>query len=133
MAEINVTPFIDIMLVLLIVFMLAAPLLLSRVPLSLPKTGEPMSQPPPSEPIVLSLDRQGRIYLGEDELEESMLSERLRELNSGTNGRPVMLRCDKELPYGRVMLLLGRLGQGGVGNVSLLSEASAAGDLRAAQ
>ena len=120
-AEINVTPFIDVMLVLLIIFMVTAPLMMAGVPLRLPKTSA-AALPPPKEPIVVSMDKGGRLYLGDEAVADEDMAARLTELVGGDPGRMVFVRCDKELDYGRVMELLGRVGACGVTSLSLVAE-----------
>ncbi|MFU2208095.1 MAG: ExbD/TolR family protein [Desulfovibrionaceae bacterium] len=121
-AEINVTPFIDVMLVLLIIFMVTAPLMMAGVPLRLPKTTA-SSLAQPKEPIVVSMDKDGRMYLGDEAVAEDAMAARLTEMVTTDPGRTVFVRCDRSLDYGRVMELLGRMGGCGVSSLSLVSEA----------
>ncbi|WP_051261105.1 ExbD/TolR family protein [Desulfovibrio inopinatus] len=121
-AEINVTPFIDVMLVLLIIFMVTAPLMIAGVPLKLPKTSA-ASLEPPKEPIVVSMNKDGQIYLGEDLVTEETMAGRLKEMEADKPGQTVFVRCDRSLDYGRVMELLGHVGACGVSSLSLISEA----------
>jgi biopolymer transport protein ExbD len=120
-AEINVTPFIDVMLVLLIIFMVTAPLMAAGVPLKLPKTSA-AALTPPKDPIVVSMDQDGRMYIGDEAVAEEALSARLTSLAAADPGRTVFVRCDRNLDYGRVMDLLGRVGACGVSSLSLLSQ-----------
>ena len=125
-AEINVTPFIDVMLVLLIIFMVTAPLMMAGVPLTLPKTAA-AALTPPKEPIVISLDKEGRLYLGDEAVADEEMAARLTELVAVDPGRTVFVRCDKALDYGRVMELLGRVGACGVASLSLVAEGQQGG------
>ncbi|SNR91016.1 biopolymer transport protein TolR [Humidesulfovibrio mexicanus] len=124
-AEINVTPFIDVMLVLLIVFMVAAPLMMAGVPLSLPKSSA-AALAPPKEPLVVSMDKDGRIFIGDEAADSATLPEKLTRMTAEDPGRTVHVRCDKELDYGRIMELLGVIGQGGVASISLVAEGAQA-------
>lgn len=119
--EINVTPFIDVMLVLLIIFMVTAPMMMSQVPLKLPKTAaQPL--PAPHAPVVVSLDGEGRLFLDREALDYPALVARLAALTRATPDLVVYVRGDRGLDYGRVMDLLGRLGAAGVTHLSLLAE-----------
>lgn len=119
--EINVTPFIDVMLVLLIIFMVTAPMMMSQVPLKLPKTAaQPL--PEPHAPVVVSLDGDGRLFLDRQALDYPALVARLEGLTRANPEMVVYVRGDRGLDYGRVMDLLGRLGAAGVTHLSLLAE-----------
>lgn len=123
LAEINVTPFIDVMLVLLIIFMVAAPLMMAGVPLNLPKAAA-TPLPQAQGPLVVSMDRQGKVFLGQEEVASGALGPRLAQALAGEPGRSVQVRCDKGLEYGRIMDLLSRLGQAGASRILLVSEGS---------
>ncbi len=123
MAEINVTPLVDVMLVLLIIFMVTAPLLTAGVPVNLPDArAKALDQD--QKPIQLSIDRQGRLFLGEDEIAEAALPAKLEQLRAGgTAEQPpqVYLRADRALDYGRVMRVMGELNRAGMNRVALLT------------
>ena len=123
MAEINVTPLVDVMLVLLIIFMVTAPLLTAGVPVNLPDArAKALDQD--QQPIQLSLDRQGRLFLGEDEVAEAALPSRLEGLRAGSGGGEppqVYLRADRALDYGRVMRVMGELNRAGLNRVALVT------------
>ncbi len=126
LADINVTPFIDVMLVLLIVFMVAAPLMASGVPLTLPKLLV-SAPPPPGKPVVVSIDKDGRIFVGRDEVALAQLPGRLADLTRRDAAPPVAdpvvyVRGDKALDYGRVLELLSALGAAGLTRLSLLAD-----------
>jgi biopolymer transport protein ExbD/biopolymer transport protein TolR len=125
-AEINVTPFIDVMLVLLIIFMVTAPLMLAGVPLKLPQTAA-AALTPPKEPLVVSMDKDGRLYLGDEAVADEAMAARLTAMLAADPGRTVFVRCDKTLDYGRVMELLGRVGASGVTSLSLVAEGQQVG------
>ncbi len=122
LSEINVTPFVDVMLVLLVVFMVAAPLMMSGVNVSLPKTSAAAVQPR-RDPVVLSLDREGRAHLGDEAVEAADLPARLQAVaaDAGTD-KVVYVRADRNLSYGQVMQTMGAVSAAGFGRISLLAE-----------
>ena len=122
--EINVTPFVDVMLVLLIVFMVAAPLMMAGVPVQLPKS-EASRVSAPREPLVVSIDRDGRIFLRQEAVEPDGLRRSLVELAQTEKDAVVYVRADRTISYGRAMEVLGIVSSSGFGRVSLLSEATA--------
>ena len=124
LSEINVTPLVDVMLVLLIIFMVAAPLLTVGVPVQLPKTGAPKVAQP-KQPIVVSVDKDGQSFVGQDALSADALVARLRPLAAEDATQIVLVRGDKGVPYGRVMEVIGVVGQAGFTRVSLVAEAPA--------
>jgi biopolymer transport protein ExbD/biopolymer transport protein TolR len=121
LSEINVTPFIDVMLVLLIIFMVAAPLMMVGVPLKLPKTSA-QTISAPQKPVVVSLNKEGHFFIGQDETTLEQLPERLSGLVRGNPALVVYVRADRSVNYGRVMDLLGKVGAGGVAHLSLVAE-----------
>lgn len=121
LSEINVTPFVDVMLVLLIVFMVAAPLMMVGVPLQLPKTSAAKASPP-KEPLVISIAKDGKLYIRKDEVAEADIVARLREVRVAEPEVVVYVRGDKALEYGRIMEVMGLVGQAGFGKISLVAE-----------
>lgn len=121
MAEINVTPLVDVMLVLLIIFMVAAPLMMVGVPLQLPKTTA-AKVTPPKEPLVVSIDKDGKLFIRKDPVEESDLIAALQALNEDAANTVIYVRGDKTLEYGRIMDLMSKVGQAGFGKISLVAE-----------
>jgi biopolymer transport protein ExbD/biopolymer transport protein TolR len=119
--EINVTPFVDVMLVLLIVFMVAAPLMMAGVPVQLPRS-EAKRVSAPREPTVVSIDREGAIHLKQERIEPADLRARLSALAATDREIVVYVRADRSIPYGRAMEVLGIVSASGVARVSLLSE-----------
>ena len=124
MAEINVTPLVDVMLVLLIIFMVTAPLLTTGVPVNLPDSrAKGLEQE--QEPVQLSLAADGSIYLGDTPVSEQALPEQLARIVGsqpvGAEPRQVMLRADTALDYGRVMRVMGELNRAGLNRVALVS------------
>ena len=126
MAEINVTPLVDVMLVLLIIFMVAAPLMMVGVPIDLPKTSAPkVSQP--RTPVIVSVARSGEIYVREEAVPADQVVAYLSRLKAGTEGESVVyVRGDRGIEYGKVMQVLGQVGQAGFDKVSLIAEAQTA-------
>jgi len=123
LAEINVTPMVDVMLVLLVIFMVAAPLLTVGVPINLPKTGAAQLTEP-KDPIIVSLNGQEEAFIGDEKVAAEDLKARLAALAAEDPARIVYVRGDRALPYGRVMDLLGVVNTAGFAKVSLLAEAA---------
>ncbi|GGC31588.1 biopolymer transporter ExbD [Novosphingobium marinum] len=126
MAEINVTPFVDVMLVLLIIFMVTAPLLTAGVPVELPES-RAKALAEEARQITISMSRDGAVYLDDEQLAPGELPERLADIPTGGDGRPplVTLRADTALDYGRVMGVMGELNRAGFNSISLVTSASA--------
>ena len=125
MADINVTPLVDVMLVLLIIFMVTAPLLSAGVPVNLPDANaKPLNQNP--EEISISIAQDGIIYLGNVPLEPGTLAQKLAEVPPAPDGKQpqVLLRADRSLDYGRVMAVMGELNSAGFNAISLVTTGS---------
>lgn len=122
LAEINVTPFVDVMLVLLIIFMVAAPLMVQGVPVELPKTSAAkLGQV--KKPMVVTLSGDGNLYIRDEQVPRGNLVTRLMAIKSQEGGDGIVyVRADRKIPYGDVMELLGRVGESGFARVSLLSQ-----------
>ncbi len=126
MAEINITPMVDVMLVLLIIFMVTAPLLIAGVPVELPNTSAArISQP--KKPVIVSLAADGSLYIREEQVTRDTLVPKLTALRSTEGDMVVYVRADKSRAYGEVMEILGRVGESGYPRVSLLSQPKANG------
>jgi biopolymer transport protein ExbD len=125
LAEINVTPMVDVMLVLLVIFMVAAPLLTVGVPINLPKTSA-AEVTEPREPLIVSLNQAGETFIGEEKVAGSDLKARLASLAAADPSRVVYVRGDRTIEYGRLMDLLGVVNTAGFAKVSLLAEAAKA-------
>ena len=121
MSEINVTPLVDVMLVLLIVFMITAPLLTVGVPVDLPET-EAAQLTDRDEPLVISVDAEGKIYIQETEVEPDGLAAKLRAIMGARQDTYVYVRGDRAIAYGRVMEVMGALAAAGFDKVSLMAE-----------
>jgi biopolymer transport protein TolR len=123
LAEINVTPFVDVMLVLLIIFMVAAPLMVQGVPVDLPKTSA-SKLGTIKKPMVVTLAADGGLSIRDETVTREALVARLMQLKSTEGDGVVYVRADRKIAYGDVMELLGRVGESGFARVSLLSQPS---------
>jgi biopolymer transport protein TolR len=122
MSEINITPFVDVMLVLLVIFMVAAPLMIAGVPVDLPQTSATrISQP--RKPVVVTLTSDQKLYIRDEEVVRDQLVSRLAALRAQEGDNVVYVRGDKKSPYGDIMAVLGRVGESGYHRISLLSQA----------
>ncbi len=134
-SDMNVTPFVDVMLVLLIIFMITAPLLASAVPIDLPESRAKPVETEEQEPVQLSINADDTLYIGEEVVPEAELPARLdaiaRERQGDDKPRQIMLRADKGLDYGRVMRVMGELNRAGLTRISLVTT-GASGDTLAA-
>ena len=125
MAEINVTPLVDVMLVLLIIFMVTAPLLTAGVPVDLPDS-RANALPQETEPLDIAIANDGTIYVGENAVPQGELGVALATAAEGAacNEREVILRADRTLDYGRVMGVMGELNRLGCNSISLVTNSS---------
>ncbi len=122
MAEINVTPFVDVMLVLLIVFMVTAPLLTAGVPVDLPKTrAQVLGQD--REPLSVSIQRGGDIYLQNTKIAEKELVPKLKAISANGYDQRIFVRGDAAVDYGRVMQVMGLLSAAGFTHIGLVTDA----------
>lgn len=121
MAEINVTPFVDVMLVLLIVFMVAAPLMTVGVPVDLPKADAPAINEQ-TEPLVISIDGNGRLFIQETAVTAKELIPRLRAITKNKAEQRIFVRGDRKISYGKVMEVMSTISQAGFTKVALLAE-----------
>ncbi|MFG1403647.1 protein TolR [Xanthobacter sediminis] len=124
MAEINVTPMVDVMLVLLIIFMVAAPMLTAGVPIDLPQTQASAVNQDNKEPITLSVNDKGQVFLGESEIKSEDLVTKLQAVTQARGGMEerIFVRADKKVDYGSVMKVMGRLSGAGFKKVALVTE-----------
>jgi biopolymer transport protein TolR len=123
MSEINVTPMVDVMLVLLIIFMVSAPLLTVGVPLDLPQT-QAKSLDQDKEPLTVSVNTKGEVYLQNSEIKIEELVPKLQAITQarGGNDERIYVRGDKKVDYGTVMRVMGRLSAAGFRRVALVTE-----------
>ena len=125
MAEINVTPLVDVMLVLLIIFMVTVTLPAVGVPIQLPESRAQAVEETPSQ-VTISIDNQGRIYIENDLIATGGLPDALAALDRGGDGQlpNIVLRGDRSLDYGRVMAVMGELGRAGFTSIALVTDGS---------
>ncbi len=121
MSEINVTPFVDVMLVLLIVFMVTAPLMTVGISVDLPEA-EASSINEKMEPLTISVDSTGKIYLQETELELDQLVPRLQAITGENPDTRIFVRGDQKISYGIIVQVMGAVNSGGFTKVALLAE-----------
>ena len=120
MGEINVTPFVDVMLVLLIIFMVAAPMLQRGVDIQLPQ--EAADKVDLSKGAVISIKKNKEIYLGKEIISMDMLEKRLKDLYDKEKLREVFLRADKDLPYGFVVQAMAKIKKAGIQRLGMVTE-----------
>lgn len=121
MSEINVTPFVDVMLVLLIVFMVTAPLLTVGVPIELPDSRGQQLQTS-KEPLTISVNRDGKVYVQETEITLDEIAPKLKAIAKSGYDEQIFVRGDKGIDYGTVMRVMGRIKSAGFTKVSLVTE-----------
>ena len=121
MSEINVTPMVDVMLVLLIVFMVAAPLMTVGVPIDLPET-QAQSLDTPSNPIMLTITSEGAVFIGEDAVALGEVVSRLATLVEDPGEQRIYLRGDAQADYGAVMRVMGTLSGAGYSQIGLITD-----------
>jgi biopolymer transport protein TolR len=120
MSEINVTPFVDVMLVLLIIFMVTAPMMVQGVDVALPEvTAEPITTE--KEPLVVSIDAQNRIFISDFEVPVDFLSQKLATILDTRSDREVYLRADKDIPYGVVVRVMAEIKNAGVDRLGMVT------------
>ena len=122
-SEINVTPFVDVMLVLLIIFMVAAPLLTVGVPLELPKTAAQAVATEQEEPLTISVQDDGAISIQNEPIVEGELIAKLRAISAERASDKLFLRADGKIAYERVVQVMGALNAGGFSNIVLVTDA----------
>jgi biopolymer transport protein TolR len=120
MAEINVTPFVDVMLVLLIIFMVAAPLLTVGVPIDLPET-QAQAMEGDTEPLTVSINPDGKIFLQEEEVEADRLVSILQAIARNGLDERIFVRGDRDADYGTIMRVMGRLNAAGYRRIGLVT------------
>lgn len=128
MAEINVTPFVDVMLVLLVIFMVTAPLMIAGVPINLPDSrAKPVDSEQP-EPIQLSINADGEIFIDDAPVTQAALPARLQAIAAAEAGadqpRQIRFRADRSLDHGRVMRVLGEINRAGLTRIALVTSGS---------
>ena len=124
MSEINVTPFVDVMLVLLIIFMVTAPLLTAGVPIDLPDS-RAAQLPSDQQQVTISIDQAGYVYIDDAAVELGGLPQALESIPRSGEGPDITLRADRALDYGRVMAVMGELNRAGLNRISLITNSAA--------
>ncbi len=120
-SEINITPFVDVLLVLLIIFMISAPMLTGSVNVDLPKgASEPISQK--NQPIIITIDNLGAIFLADEATKLSSLPQQLIKITGNNLEQKIYIKADKSLDYGRVMDVIKNINQSGFSNVILATQ-----------
>lgn len=122
LSDINITPLVDVMLVLLIIFMITAPMLHQGIEVALPRSEAPAIPARAADPIVLSINRDGLIYLKEQPVHPTKLIEVLTPVLRGRSEETVFLKGDRDVPYGRVIEVLDTLHKGGIVKVGMVTE-----------
>ncbi len=122
MSDINVTPFIDVMLVLLIVFMVTAPLLSAGIPVDLPKSEAAAMSEKDEKPLEVAVNKSGDIYIGETKVTRDALLVKLSAITGNDMERRVFIKADQGLSYGKVMEILGAINKAGYKKVALITQ-----------
>ena len=121
MSDINVTPFVDVMLVLLIIFMVTAPMMIQGVDVALPEvTSEPLESK--TEPLIISIDKENQVYINDFNVKLDFLQEKLGKILKGRSDRVVYLRADKSIPYGVVVLVMSEIRGAGIEKLGMVTE-----------
>jgi biopolymer transport protein TolR len=120
LSEINIVPFVDVMLVLLVIFMITAPILQSGIEVDVPKTTtvKEISE----SRVVVSIDRAQRIYIGDDPVNIHQLGDKVHAQMRNPQGDPIYLRCDKTVPFGAFAMVVDTLRQSGIQNISVVTQ-----------
>jgi biopolymer transport protein TolR len=120
-SEINVTPFVDVMLVLLIIFMVTAPMMQQGVDVDLPKTTtQPMRVN--DEPLILTVKKDGKLFLGRQEIPQAELQQKLEAIFEGKDGKELYLRADQAVPYGLVAKAMAAAREAGATKLGMVTE-----------
>ena len=124
MSDINVTPFVDVMLVLLIIFMVTAPMMMQGVDVSLPEaTAEPLESE--KEHLIITIDQQDRVFINDFQVTLDGLGEKLKKILEGRSDREVFLKADKDRFYGTVVQVMAEIKEAGVEKLGLVTEPEA--------
>ena len=123
MGEINMTPLIDVMLVLLVIFIITAPLMSSSLRLDLPKTDAGRASDAPSV-VLVAVDASGQLFWGDEPMSAAQLSERIKDAAARNPAAEVQLRADQLVPYGRIAELIGLVQLGGLTRIGFVTEAT---------
>ncbi|HIJ95483.1 MAG TPA: protein TolR [Desulfuromonadales bacterium] len=124
MAEINVTPLVDVMLVLLVIFMVTAPMMQQGVQVNLPKA-DTKAMTPAEESVVVSVDKEGKLFINKDQVAASDLRNRLTAMFAGRTKKEVFLKADAGVPYGEVVRTMADIKGAGIERLGMVTEPSA--------
>lgn len=122
LSDINVTPFVDVMLVLLIIFMVAAPMMVQGVDVSLPETRTVESLNPDQEPLVIVVDKDGGVHINDMEVGARQLGEKLKKIFENRASPEVFLRADRNVPYGQVVMVMSEIRSAGVQKLGVVAQ-----------
>ncbi len=121
MSDINVTPFVDVMLVLLIIFMVTAPMMMQGVDVSLPEaTSEPL--PAENDQLIISINKDGQIFISDYQVSIAFLQEKLKSIIANRKDREVYLKADRNIPYGTVVRVMSEIKGAGVEKLGMVTE-----------
>lgn len=121
MSDINVTPFVDVMLVLLIIFMVTAPMMIQGLDVSLPEaTAKPLESE--KEHLVITINRENKVFINDFQVTVDFLQEKLEKILQGRNDREVYLKADKDISYGMVVRIMSEIKSAGVENLGMITE-----------
>ena len=120
MSDINVTPFVDVMLVLLIIFMVTAPMMVQGIDVSLPiATSKPLASE--KEPLIITINKENQIFINDFEVSIGFLQEKLQKVLENRTDREVYFRADKDIPYGTVVRVMSEIKEAGVDNLGMVT------------
>ncbi|QLF92680.1 biopolymer transporter ExbD [Pseudomonas sp. ABC1] len=120
LSEINVTPLVDVMLVLLVVFIVTAPLLTNSIPINLPKT-EAVAPPDQKDPVVVSIDAEGKLFIGKDEIQPELLESNLTQARTDDPEIRVQLQADDGVNYGEVARAMAAIERAGITKLAVIT------------
>lgn len=121
MSQINVTPFVDVMLVLLVIFMITAPMMQQGMQVNLPKS-EAKAMEIKDEPVIVTVDRSGKIFIEKAEVPQGQLKPKLASLFASRSKKEVFLKADRDVPYGEVIRTMAEIKGAGVERLGMLTE-----------
>ena len=121
MSQINVTPFVDVMLVLLVIFMITAPMMQQGMQVNLPKT-ESKAMEVKDNPVIVTIDRSGRAFIDKEEIPQGQLKPKLAAMFSSRSKKEVFLKADRDVPYGDVVRAMSEIKGAGVERLGMLTE-----------
>lgn len=121
MSDINVTPFVDVMLVLLVIFMVTAPMMMQGVDVALPETtSKPLVAQ--KENLIITINKKNQIFINDYQIELDFLQDKLKKILAGRENKEVYLRADKEIPYGIVVRIMAEIKEAGIDKLGMVTE-----------